>query len=65
MGYHVVSINRTFFLPSNKTHRKVVPYSLILYSSSPYSLLLASFHNRLKYLFGPHFRSVCCGWSSF
>jgi len=19
----------------------------------------------LKYLFGPHFRSVCCGWSSF
>jgi len=20
---------------------------------------------RLKYLFGPHFRSVCCGWSSF
>jgi len=20
---------------------------------------------RLKYLFSPHFRSVCCGWSSF
>jgi len=20
---------------------------------------------RLKYLFGPHFRSVCCEWSSF
>jgi len=19
----------------------------------------------LKYLFGPHFRSICCGWLSF
>jgi len=22
-------------------------------------------NNRLKYLFYPHFRSICCGWSSF
>jgi len=39
MGYHLVSINRTFPM-NNKTHRKVDPYSVILYSYILYILLL-------------------------
>jgi len=46
LGYHIVSINRTRPI-SNKTHiqTEVAPYSLILYSSSPLSLLLPLFYN--------------------
>jgi len=30
-----------------------------------YHLRFHLFRKMLKYPFGPHFRSVCCGWSSF
>ena len=63
---------------SNKHTKKLLPIlSLILYSSFSsslyYYLLLALFYNwhifinlyRLKYLFSPHFRSVCCRCPNF